>query len=305
MKIQSIFYIIIVISLVFPNVFSTPLGKCTLEIFSGNVEDIPEIVQLILDESEKLIDDFGYVKPRSFSVYITSNMDDFYEKSRGPVPEWGIAVAKLNPDRIILKAPGIANISFTRMKEVIIHELNHIYLYRMPQHYSIPSWFKEGMAMSSSNEFSILHKIEISISIWRKQIIPLSRLQNISTYTKENVKLAYGESAAAVEALKYYYGQDVINNILKEMYLGVDFQQAFESSSDETLLDFQINFERYLENNFNWVFLLRASKFVFVILPVILIIGFIYHRYRTQKIVKQWEIEEHLQNSEWIDKFPN
>ena len=113
------------------------------------------------------------------------------------------------------------------------------------------------------------------------------------------------ESAAAVEALKYYYGQDVINNILKEMYLGVDFQQAFESSSDETLLDFQINFERYLENNFNWVFLLRASKFVFVILPIILIIGFIYHRYRTQKIVKQWEIEEHLQNSEWIDKFPN
>ena len=88
-------------------------------------------------------------------------MEEFYEKSEGPVPEWGIAVAKLNPDRIILKAPGIANISFSQMKKVIIHELNHIYLYRIPNHHSIPSWFKEGLAMRNSNEYSLTHKIEI------------------------------------------------------------------------------------------------------------------------------------------------
>ena len=55
-----------------------------------------------------------------------------------------------------------------------------------------------------------------------------------------------------------------------------DFIQALEFSSNEKLLDFQINFEIYLENNFNWVFLLRATKFIYVILPLILIIGFLY-----------------------------
>ena len=229
----------------------------------------------------------------------------FYKKSRGPVPEWGIALAKLNPDRIILKAPGLANISFVRMKEVIKHELNHIYLYRIPQHYSMPSWFKEGMAMRSSNEFSILHKIEISKSNWRKQTIPLQRLQNISAYSRGSVKLAYGESAAAVEALEYYYGNNILYNILKNMRLGLDFQQALLSASNDDLLDFQINFEIYLENNFNWVFLLRTTKFVYVILPIILIIGFIYHRHRGKNILKQWEIEERLDNSEWADDLPN
>ena len=303
--IQSIFYIFIVFGVTFPNVFPTALGECTLEIYDGKVEAIPEIVRLVLDESEKLIDEFGNVNPRPFSVYITSNMNDFYKKSRGPVPEWGIAVAILNPDRIILKAPGIANISFFRMKEVIKHELNHIYLFRIPQHHSMPSWFKEGLAMRSSNEFSLLHKIEISKSNWRKKIIPLQRLQNINAYSRGRVKLAYGESAAAVEALEYYYGENILNNILKNMRLGFDFQQALESSSNESLLDFQINFEIYLENNFNWVFLLRTTKFVYVILPIILIIGFIYHRYRSKKIIKQWEIEEHLENSEWADDLPN
>ena len=302
---RFIFYILILTSLVFSDTFQTSFGECTLEIYGGKVEDIPEIVQQILDETENLVNEFGTVDSRPFSVYITSNMDDFREKSKGPIPEWGIAVAKLNPDRAILKSPGIANISFTRMKEVIIHELNHIYMFRIPNYYTIPSWFKEGMAMRSSNEFSLLHKIEISNSYWKKQTLPLQRLRNFSTYSKGRVKLVYGESAAAVEALEYYYGENILNNILKEMRLGLDFQQALEFASDEELLDFQIKFELYLENNFNWVFLLRASKYIFVILPIILILGFIYHRQRGKKIVKQWELEEQLEDLERNEQLPN
>ena len=305
MKVQPLYYIFIIFSITFPNVFHTALGECTLEIYGGVVDDIPEIVQLVVDESKKLVHEFGDVNPRPYSIYITSNMNDFYNKSKGPTPEWGIAVAKLNPDRIILKAPGIANISFARMKEVIKHELNHIYLFRIPHHHSMPSWFKEGMAMRSSNEFSLLHKIEISKAIWQKQIIPLKQLQNISSLDRGKVKLAYGESAAAVEALEFFYGENILNNILNAMRSGSDFQQAMRLSSNDEFLNFTINFEIFLENNFNWVFLLRATKFVYVILPLILIIGFIYHRHRGKKIMKQWEIEEQLEKLEWPDDVPN
>ena len=210
---RFILFIFIISAQVFSDTFPTALGDCTLEIYGGRVEDIPEIVQQILDETENLVNEFGTVDSRPFSVYITSNMDDFREKSKGPIPEWGIAVAKLNPDRAILKSPGIANISFTRMKEVIIHELNHIYMFRIPNYYTLPSWFKEGMAMRSSNEFSLMHKIEISNSYWKKQILPLQRLTSFSTFSKGRVKLAYGESAAAVEALEYYYGEEILISI--------------------------------------------------------------------------------------------
>ena len=134
--------------------------------------------------------------------------------------------------------------------------------------------------------------------------MPLTRLQNFNTYSKGRVKLAYGESAAAVEALEYYFGEDILLKILNNMRQKMNFQEALESASNEELLDFQINFEIYLKNNYNWVFLLRSPKFIYVILPIILVIGFIYHRYRSKKIVKQWEIEE-LDHTEWKNNLPN
>ena len=300
-----IIFSLVLLSTGIADTFSTSIGECTLEIYMGRIEDIPEIVQLVKKESINLVNEFGSIRSRPFSIYITSNMEEFYNKSHGLVPEWGIAIAKLNPDRIIIKAPGIANISFSRMKEVIIHELNHIFLYRIPNHNSMPSWFKEGMAMRSASEFSLLHKIEISKSLWQNQTLPLIQLQNFNTNTKDIVKLAYGESAAAVEALVYYYGEDILIKILNNMRETMNFNEAVEFAINEELMDFQINFETYLKNNYNWVFLFRSPKYIYVILPIILVFGFIYHHYRNKKIIKKWEIEEETDNSQWKDNLPN
>ena len=225
-------------------------------------------------------------------------MDEFNKQSNGHSPKWAIAIAKKNPDRIILKDLGIANISFARMKEVIIHELNHIYMFRIPQYRSIPSWFKEGMAMQSANEFSLLHKIEISQAIWERKIIPLLRLQNISRYKYDKVKLAYGESAAAVEAMEYYYGKNIKINLLEKMKNGDTFTEAFKKKSGDTISDFQIKFETYLEKNYKWIFLFSSTRYIYVILPFILVIGFIYYRYKRRLIIAKWEIEEQLENIE-------
>tara|TARA_B100000315_G_scaffold36110_1_gene30816 strand:- start:505 stop:1401 length:897 start_codon:yes stop_codon:yes gene_type:complete len=291
--------LLLLLSPIFADTFSTAFGECTLEIYDGLVDDIPQFVQLIQNETKNLVQEFGQVKPLSFSIYITSNMQNFNKKTRGPVPEWGIAVAKKNPDRIIMKAPGIANISFTRMKEVLIHELNHIYMFRIPGYNTIPSWFKEGMAMRSSNEFSLLYKIEISRFIWLDQTIPLLRLNNFTPYSRDKVKLAYGESAAAVEALEFYYGEDILINILSNLRNNQDFEYALKAATDEEYADFQIKFEQYLQSNFNWIFFLHASNYIYVILPLVLILGFIYHRHRSKKILRKWELEEEIENIEW------
>ena len=302
---RNLFFLICFICLAMADTFPTAMGQCTLEIYGGNVTDIPEIVELIQSEADQLVQKFGEVITRPYSIYITSNMNDFYKKSKGPVPEWGIAVAKLNPDRAILKSPGIANISFTRMKEVIIHELNHIYMFRIPNYYSMPSWFKEGMAMAVSKEFSLLHKIEISKAYWQKQTIPLQRLQTMGTHTKGKIKLAYGESAAAIEALQYFYGENTPLNILDAMRNEKEFIDALESTINEEYIEFQINFEIYLEENYNWVFLLRSTNYLYVILPIILVLGFLYRNHRNKLKLKQWKIEEELMDLECTDNLPN
>ena len=293
--INFIIVIYLLINIAFSDVFNTELGECNLQIYDGEVEDIPEIVNLIVQESNNLITKYGNVNKRSYSIYITSNMNDFYHKAKGPVAEWGIAVAKLNPDRIIIKAPGIANISFSRLKEVIIHELNHIYMFRIEKYYSMPSWFKEGMAMYSANEFSLLYKIQISKSYWNNQIIPLKSLNNFSNITNNKITLAYGESAAAIEALRYYYGKETPLKVLNFMREGNVFMEALEYSIKEEYIDFQIKFELYLENNFNWVFLLSSSKYLYIMLPIILVVGFIYKKRKNKLKLEEWKISEELE----------
>ena len=293
---RSQFLLLLFFCPIIADTFSTAFGECTLEIYDGQVDDISEFVQLIQDETINLTQEFGQVPSIPFSIYITSNMKDFNKKTKGPVPEWGIAVAKMNPDRIIMKAPGIANISFTRMKEVMIHELNHIYMFRIPGYNTLPSWFKEGMAMKNSNEFSLLHKIEISRYIWKKQTIPLLRLRNISQYSIDKVKLAYGESAASIEALKSFYGDDILTKIITNLYQTQDFIEALELAIGEEFIDFQIKFEQYMESNFKWIFLLRASKYIYVMLPFVLVLGYIYRYYRSKQILSKWEVEEELDN---------
>ncbi len=171
---RFILFISIFVAQVFSDTFPTAIGECTLEIYGGRVDDIPEIVQLIKDESVILVDELGEVNIRSYSVYITSNMEDFYEKSKGPVPEWGIALAKLNPDRAILKSPGLANISFIRMKEVIVHELNHIYMFRIPNYYTMPSWLKRVWQWLDPTSFHCCIKLKFPKPIGKNRPFPCS-----------------------------------------------------------------------------------------------------------------------------------
>ena len=51
------FYIKILLLLFCPviaDTFSTAFGECTLEIYGGRVDGIPEFVQIIKDESKKI-----------------------------------------------------------------------------------------------------------------------------------------------------------------------------------------------------------------------------------------------------------
>jgi len=288
----------------FAEKFLTPIGNCSLEIYKDNKKDISEIIDLIKSETEFLVNKYGNVNKRKFSIIITDNNNEFHKKTKGFAPEWSIAIARKNPDIIIMKSPGLAKISFMRMKEVLIHEINHIYLYRIPNNSSMPSWFKEGMAMHRAGELSLLHKIEISMAYWKNQIIPLNKLQNISLLNKR-IKLAYGQSAAAIEALKFYYGKKILLNILDNMKDNMNFKNAFEFSIKDNSQTFYIKFEEYIKNNYSWIFLFKFPQYIYVILPIILSLGFMYTRYRNKMILQQWEIEEKINDNKCIDELPN
>ena len=286
-------YLLLSISLIFPKTFHTEIGQCTMEIYDGKIKNIPELIDIIKNEAKILVTNLGQVKQKPFSIHITNDLSKF-NKMAGPVPEWGIAIAKNKVNKIIMQSPNLARISYSKFKKVLKHELNHIYIFQMPRYETIPSWFKEGLAMYYSNEFSISHKIEISNFLWKQKIVPLTKLQTINKY--DNITLQYAESAAAIESLIYYYGENIIIKIFNNLHLNQTFELALENAINTPYINFQNNFQLFLNENYKWVFLLKSGKHFFVILPFMLIFGFYYKSYKNKKILKLWQLEEELDN---------
>ena len=84
------------------NFFFTEIGSCTLNIYEGKQIKNQNFQHLIIDNLLKLSNEFGIVEKKSFQIFITNELTEFNRLSSGPIPEWGIAVAKSNPSRIII-----------------------------------------------------------------------------------------------------------------------------------------------------------------------------------------------------------
>ena len=293
---MKIIILILIVSRLFPSSFITDIGECRLEYNNDNEKtnnSIQKIVSLAVREFKT---EFGSVDFRPFTVHISNTIEDFNQRTHGHAPEWSIAMALGNPDRIVLQSPVVSKISWSRFEKLIVHELNHICFRRMNNSYSAPAWFSEGLAMRSSGEFSIIHKITLSRAVWKKILFPLSRIYNMHTLSTFGIKQAYAQSAAAVSAMVYYYDLTSLRMIFESMQNGLDFQDAFIQITGDDLLDFQEKYELFVRQNYRWMFLLRSSNLFFVLLPLILISGFVIKRKRNKFVRKQWENEEQLIN---------
>ena len=295
--------ILLFLSLLQPVTINTALGKCQLEIFNlSHRSDLIE--QTIFDYSIEVIDKFGVIHPSPYSIDITSDTRSFHKKARGKVPEWGIAITKKSPNRIIMQSPSTAKISFKRLLQVLVHELNHVYLNNVYNSYSFPSWFKEGMAVSESGEFSINNRILISSAKWKNELFGINELKNFNKINKYNSRLAYAESYAMFISLQFYYGIDIYKDIIKLMNEGYEFWDALihVTGDDEEII--KNNIEYFLNKNYNWMFLLNAYNLIFIFLPLIVIGGYFYKKYKNKKLLQKWEIEELLEDLDDNEK-PN
>ena len=281
----------------------TALGECELKVFDTD-NNITLVEQTITSYAKEVNNKFNSVLPAPYSIYITKDIQDFYKKAHGPVPEWGIAITKKNPNMIVMQSPRTARISFNKFIQILIHELNHIYLNNVLNTYSFPSWFKEGMAMSESGEFSINHQILISAAKWKRQLLSIDELNNFNKINKNSAQLAYAESYAMFNALQFYYGNNIYKNIIQQMNQGNKFWASLVLITGDDKNKIKNNIENFLMKKYNWMFLLNAYNLIFAFLPLILIGGYLHKTYKNKKLLQTWEIQELLEDLKDDDK-PN
>ena len=236
--------------------------------------------------------EYNPISKKPFKIIVTNNHNLNVASSHW---KWSLGITYRNPDKIIIKDLALSKISLQRFIKVMHHELNHVMINRIKNVNTIPRWFKEGFAMKTANEISMFHKLKIASKINNQDLFNLNNYNNFSNMNKNEFQFAYSISAGSILLLENLYGPNIIETIVQDLISGYNFNQAFLNATLISVDDFNNLFYEEIKNNFFWLKLINLPKNLFVIMPFLLIIGFYIKSYKNRKIMKQWELEEELE----------
>jgi hypothetical protein len=109
----------------------------------------------------------------------------------------------------------------------IPHELMHLLLYQAvgSSYYSLPIWFKEGLASANETAPSSDYFVILSSAVDKNTLIPLGSL--CQTFPQDNtVYLAYAQSDSFVRFLYQHFGQAGLQNLLNSYAQGQGCENA-------------------------------------------------------------------------------
>ena len=187
--------------------------------------------------------------------------------------------------------------TYDNFKKILQHEISHLYLHQINNKF--PSWFNEGFAMYNAHEFNINRKINISWNLLLRRTVDLHQLKNFLSLSKSQSYLYYAQSAASIEAMIFYYGHDILYNILSYIKQGNNFNQAFfKATGGDTVDKFSVKYTSYLNDHFRFLFIYQFQKIIFFLIPFLLLTIWFYKKKKNKKIIKLWEIEDQLKEFE-------
>ena len=83
---------------------------------------------------------------------------------------------------------------------------------------------------------------------------------------------------------------------IQQMNQGQNFWDALIFITGDSKDEIKNNLEKILLKKYNWMFLLNAYNLIFVFLSLILIGGYLHKTYKNKKLLREWEIQELLED---------
>jgi len=233
---------------------------------------------------------------RPVCIYITDSQGAFEKIAGSYLPDWTAAVTIFPQKIIVLKNPSLTNTTLRQFRETIVHEFIHLYQGMFVPLNITPAWFNEGLAQYISSPYDIHSRIILSRAISTNQIIPLKKMAGFLKYNHLQAELAYAESSSLVEFLVVVYGEQIINDIFRDMAVTKNFNSTILRLTDIEIEILEYRWKKYIASRYRWIFLLDIQYIIWLIIPLLVIIVYFTKGHRNKKIVQQWNIEEKTEN---------
>ena len=274
-----------------PSVSSTAPATPRFEIHAHD-RNIASEVEIILESSYQRISDFLEDSlSGAVSVYVTDSEEEFVALVGNSFPDWGVACAIPGRNMIVLKSP-------TRFKyyrpfsQVVTHELAHIFLGELSGEGRVPRWLDEGFAMYHSQEWRIGQDLAVARAVLTGSILPLSQIESVNAFKESKAQLAYTESFLAVSYLYGEFGEGTVKELVDHLSRGTSIDLAFIRTIGSNYLAFQMEFEKYVQEKYNWVSFLGDTFLLWIGLAFLIVVLYLVKRRRSARTLKNWELED-------------
>jgi hypothetical protein len=237
---------------------------------------------------QRLVRLLGPIPDDSLHIYIVGTQHRFDSLSGSALPDWGAGVAMPWKRRIVIKSPRIMR-GEKSLGELVAHETAHIFLSRRVGRYEVPRWMNEGLAMYFSAEWGWQDNLSLSLAAVLGQLISLPEIENLNRYSGRKAQLAYSQSYVAFTYFLDRYGQSGLRIFLDAIASGKDVQYAFVAATGADEKAFEAEFAEYVHHRYNFLTLMLDSNLLWVLLALILVVGFILARFRRKKKFKELE----------------
>jgi hypothetical protein len=284
-------------SLILSRSYASPLGEFTIYVpadYPLEAEDF--LREVVADLALVLISRFGPVDYAAFELVIVNTREQLAAWTGHELPRWIHAVALEHPPRIVVlgHTTDIADHTSHRLEQALLHELTHIYLYRLyPSRNSgpLPGWFHEGLAVYFSGGLDRgMHRALIRGRLTSRfySLKQLDRIYHTSTVLSE---LAYAQSVVAAQSMTAFYGEEVFHSLFDEIRRGYSFAPAFALAAGETLEQFQTRYEAELHRRYNLLLVLADPSILFILLPLLVLVAYFIRVWRNRVITARWAAE--------------
>jgi len=222
-------------------------------------------------------------------VFLPFSDDEFNRLTGDQIPDWGGGCAFPEQGVIVIRASPEGS---ARLREVLRHELSHVFLRRALGEKRVPRWFDEGVAMRQSGEWRMEQTLKMARAVLMGKMIPLDQFDAMLSFRSNKAQLAYVESYLAVLFLCELGGHDAPQRLVRAMQSGMGFEEAFGQVAGMRLEDFFEAWERYAKKRYNLALVLVEGPWFWMGMSGLFLGIYLMKRMRMRRVVRKWEMEE-------------
>jgi len=268
---------------------------------------IPSLESALKARLPALEEALGVRMPVPAHIYVTLSRSEFYQYTRGGVPNWAGGIAYPQRKLIVVKHPLFFG-QGVPLETLTAHEITHLLTHRATRDNYLPRWLDEGLSVVLSGENRAGSFARLGRAALADRLIGLPRVDQVLRLSSPEADLAYSEAQSAAAYLIDRHRMPAVRDLLRRVGEGQDFDEAFYLATGVGYEAWQVEWMQYARLRYRWFALMDLDNLIWiVILLLVLIAGTTVwiRRRRQMKQLERMEEEDWQRWGEWETPYNN